>query len=52
MELLRKRQKYFLDEANVDAGLPIMSTLLDLISSGDMIRKVEAFSRDAELSVQ
>src|SRR5438477_2024454 len=33
MELLRKRQKYFLDEANVGAGLPIMSTLRDLIAS-------------------
>jgi bifunctional aspartokinase / homoserine dehydrogenase 1 len=41
MELLRKRQKYFLDEANVGAGLPIMSTLRDLIASGDVIRKVE-----------
>ena len=41
MELLRKRQKHFLDEANVGAGLPIMSTLRDLIASGDVIRKVE-----------
>ena len=41
MELLRKRQKYFLDEANVGAGLPIMSTLRDLIASGDVIQKVE-----------
>src|SRR5204863_69744 len=41
MELLRKRQKYFLDEANVGAGLPIMSTLRDLIASGDVIRRVE-----------
>jgi homoserine dehydrogenase len=41
MELLRKRQKYFLGEANVGAGLPIMSTLRDLIASGDVIRKVE-----------
>lgn len=41
MDLLRKRQKYFLDEANVGAGLPIMSTLRDLIASGDVIRKVE-----------
>jgi bifunctional aspartokinase / homoserine dehydrogenase 1 len=41
MELLRKRQKHFLDEANVGAGLPVMSTLRDLIASGDVIRKVE-----------
>jgi aspartokinase/homoserine dehydrogenase 1 len=41
MDLLRKRQKYFLDEANVGAGLPIMSTLRDLIASGDVIGKVE-----------
>ncbi len=41
MELLRKRQKYFLDEANVGAGLPVMSTLRDLIASGDVIKKVE-----------
>jgi aspartokinase/homoserine dehydrogenase 1 len=41
MELLRKWQKYFLDEANVGAGLPIMSTLRDLIASGDVISKVE-----------
>jgi aspartokinase/homoserine dehydrogenase 1 len=41
MELLRERQKYFLDEANVGAGLPVMSTLRDLIASGDVIRKVE-----------
>jgi aspartokinase/homoserine dehydrogenase 1 len=41
MDLLRKRQKYFLDEANVGAGLPIMSTLRDLIASGDVITKVE-----------
>jgi aspartokinase/homoserine dehydrogenase 1 len=41
MELLRARQKYFLDEANVGAGLPIMSTIRDLIASGDVIQKVE-----------
>jgi hypothetical protein len=37
MELMRKRQKYFFDEANVGAGLPILSTLRDLIASGDVI---------------
>ena len=41
MELMRKRQKYFFDEANVGAGLPILSTLRDLIASGDVITKVE-----------
>ena len=41
MELLRSRQKYFLDEANVGAGLPVMSTIRDLIASGDTIHKIE-----------
>ncbi len=41
MNLLRDRQVYFFDEANVGAGLPIMSTIRDLIASGDIIRKVE-----------
>ncbi len=40
-ELLKKRQKYFLYETNVGAGLPIISTLKDLISSGDEIVKIE-----------
>jgi bifunctional aspartokinase / homoserine dehydrogenase 1 len=41
MELMHKRQKYFFDEANVGAGLPILSTLRDLIASGDVITKIE-----------
>ena len=41
MQLLRARQKHFLYEANVGAGLPIMSTLRDLVASGDVIEKVE-----------
>ena len=41
MALVRKHQKYFLYEANVGAGLPVVSTLRDLIASGDVIRKVE-----------
>lgn len=41
MDLLQARQKYFLDEANVGAGLPVMSTLRDLIASGDVIEKIE-----------
>lgn len=41
MELLQKRQKKFLYEANIGAGLPIISTLKDLIASGDRIQKIE-----------
>ena len=41
MDLLKARRKYFLYEANVGAGLPIMSTLRDLIASGDEVAKVE-----------
>jgi bifunctional aspartokinase / homoserine dehydrogenase 1 len=41
MDLMRRRQKYFFDEANVGAGLPIMSTIRDLVASGDVIKKVE-----------
>ncbi|MBI1803240.1 MAG: bifunctional aspartate kinase/homoserine dehydrogenase I [Ignavibacteriae bacterium] len=41
MELLRQRQKHFLYEANVGAGLPIISTLQDLIASGDTIVKID-----------
>ena len=40
-ELMKKRQKYFLYEANVGAGLPVISTLQDLISSGDTVATVE-----------
>jgi aspartokinase/homoserine dehydrogenase 1 len=38
---MRQRRKHFLYEANVGAGLPIISTLGDLIASGDRILKVE-----------
>jgi aspartokinase/homoserine dehydrogenase 1 len=41
MQLLQSHHKYFLDEANVGAGLPVMSTIRDLISSGDVIQKIE-----------
>lgn len=41
MDVLRQRQVYFFDEANVGAGLPVMSTIRDLIASGDVIKKVE-----------
>jgi aspartokinase/homoserine dehydrogenase 1 len=40
-ELMKSRQKYFLYEANVGAGMPIISTLNDLIASGDSIVKIE-----------
>lgn len=41
MELLSGRKKHFLFEANVGAGLPVISTLRDLIDSGDTIVRVE-----------
>jgi aspartokinase/homoserine dehydrogenase 1 len=41
MEKLIERQKFFLYEANVGAGLPVISTLHDLIASGDRIKKIE-----------
>ena len=40
-ELLQKEHKYFLYETNVGAGLPIISTLRDLIASGDNVVKIE-----------
>ena len=40
-ELMASRQKHFLHETTVGAGLPILSTLSDLIASGDVITKVE-----------
>ncbi|MEW6512022.1 MAG: bifunctional aspartate kinase/homoserine dehydrogenase I [Bacteroidota bacterium] len=41
MDLLQARQKYFLHEANVGAGLPVISTLNDLVASGDTVVKIE-----------
>ncbi len=41
MDILDARSKHFLCEANVGAGLPIISTLKDLVASGDSVRKVE-----------
>ena len=41
MQTLQQEHKYFLYEANVGAGLPIISTLNDLIASGDTILKIE-----------
>ena len=40
-EVARKRQRYFLYETNVGAGLPIIHTLRDLIETGDEIVKIE-----------
>ena len=40
-ELMKNRQKHFFYEANVGAGLPVISTLGDLVASGDRIIKVE-----------
>jgi len=41
LDLLETRQKHFLYEANVGAGMPVISTLGDLIASGDTIRRIE-----------
>jgi aspartokinase/homoserine dehydrogenase 1 len=41
MEMLASRKRHFLFEANVGAGLPIVSTLRDLIASGDEIVRIE-----------
>jgi aspartokinase/homoserine dehydrogenase 1 len=40
-EMLARHRKHFLFQTNVGAGLPIISTLRDLIVSGDVITKVE-----------
>ena len=41
IDLVAARQKQFLYGANVGAGLPVISTLNDLIASGDQIVKIE-----------
>lgn len=41
IEQLQRRQKHFLYEANVGAGLPVLSTLQDLVASGDVVVKIE-----------
>jgi aspartokinase/homoserine dehydrogenase 1 len=41
MNTLAARKRHFLFEANVGAGLPIVSTLRDLIASGDEIVRIE-----------
>ena len=41
LALLDRRRKHFLFEANVGAGLPVVSTLRDLIASGDEIVRID-----------
>jgi aspartokinase/homoserine dehydrogenase 1 len=41
MAMLDQRKRHFLFEANVGAGLPVVSTLRDLIASGDEIVRIE-----------
>lgn len=41
-ETARKYNVKYLYETNVGAGLPVLSTLKDLIRSGDKVRKIEA----------
>lgn len=41
MSLVAKRRKRFLFEANVGAGLPVISTLHDLVASGDTVVQIE-----------
>lgn len=41
-ELCKKHNTHFLYETNVGAGLPIISTLCNLLNSGDQIIKIEA----------
>jgi aspartokinase/homoserine dehydrogenase 1 len=41
-EILKKRNVSFLYETNVGAGLPVINTLKDLLTSGDRILKIEA----------
>ncbi|HEX7878802.1 MAG TPA: bifunctional aspartate kinase/homoserine dehydrogenase I, partial [Candidatus Eisenbacteria bacterium] len=41
LALVRSRRKQFLFEANVGAGLPVISTLHDLVASGDRVDRIE-----------
>ncbi len=41
MESSRQKQKHFLYETTVGAGLPIIGTLKDLIQTGDRVKKIE-----------
>lgn len=40
--VVRRRHSYYLHETSVGAGLPVISTLQDLINSGDAILQIEA----------
>jgi len=40
-ETAHRHQRYFLDETNVGAGLPIIHTLRDLLDTGDEILRIE-----------
>ena len=40
-QLLSERHRHFLYEANVGAGLPVISTLKDLVASGDTVTRIE-----------
>jgi aspartokinase/homoserine dehydrogenase 1 len=40
-DVFASHQRHFLFETNVGAGLPIISTLRDLVVSGDVVNKVE-----------
>ncbi len=41
MQSSRRRQKHFLYETTVGAGLPIIGTLKDLIQTGDKVERIE-----------
>ena len=41
LECFRRHHRRFLYATNVGAGLPVLSTLADLIKSGDTVRKIE-----------
>jgi len=41
-EIVKKRNVSFLYETNVGAGLPVINTLKDLLTSGDRILRIEA----------
>jgi len=41
MEQFREHQRFFLYQTNVGAGLPVLSTIKDLLAGGDRIIKIE-----------
>jgi len=42
LKKLKKRKVIFLNETNVAAGLPVLKTIQDMVSSGDKILKIQA----------